>query len=494
MTTSALLAALFIGSFFHINLGPDIKPPVSYDMPPAYVASADRAAAEPAIEKISPETAWWTLFKEPVLDKCVEEAFSKNRDLETALTRIAQARASFKEARGNQRPNIGAQGDASRSIILGNSNGASNETNVLDGIGAVSYEADLFGKLQKATRAEKENILATIAAKDSVRLALASSVVRTYFSLRAADKELAITKAALKSQIETVKLNRIRFEHGKISELDLRRSEALAASSAVSVRRLETALAQYENALLVLLGREPKEFVDRDIPRGAEIDELPEAPEIPSGIPADLLRQRPDVKQAEQNYKTALANLGSARAGQYPTISFSGLIGSVADDPSSVFTGPTGWSLAAQIFAPIYNGGKLSARARKAEGQAQQMWSLYYKTVQSAFEETMNALAVRDNSADILKFYQAQEQAQSRAYDLARVKYENGQTSQLELLDAERELLSVRLALEGACADRLSAAASLCAALGGGWNVKSASDIERRELQRPWSDKQKFSE
>ena len=164
MTTSALLAALFIGSFFHIDLGPKITSPLAYDMPPAYVASisgdlpADKA---PAAEKITPNTAWWTLFNEPVLNLCVDEAFRRNRDLEAALAAVAQSRASFKVARGEQRPSLNAQLDVSRSYILGGADGKRDETNVIEPAGGVSYEMDLWGKLQKATRAARENILAT---------------------------------------------------------------------------------------------------------------------------------------------------------------------------------------------------------------------------------------------------------------------------------------------------------------------------------------------
>ena len=498
MTASALLAALFIGSFFHINLGPEVKAPDPYDIPEAYVISlSDDAIEQKSDERIRPDDAWWTSFNEPVLEKCINEAFAQNRDLESALARVQQARAVFRETRGNQRPNIGVELDATRTYTKVGMTNDLNEQNILYGMGAASYEADLWGKLQKATRAAKESILASESAKNSIRLALASQVAKTYFSLRAADKQLIIAKDTLESQRRTVALNKIRYDNGKISELDLRRSESIAASSAVRVNQLEMALGKYENSLLVLMGREPKEFVNRDIPRGLTLDELPAPPIVPLGIPADMLRSRPDVKTAEQNYKTSLANLGSARAGQYPTLSFDGLIGNpgrAVNQPSELFTGATGWSLAAQVFVPIFNAGKLSARTAKAEAAAQQAWSDYYKTVQTAFEETLNSINNYAGTEEILNILEEQQKVQRRAYELANIRYSDGMVSQIDLLDAERELLSVQLELEGSRADRLNSIVDLYTALGSGWAWRADNDLEKREMQKPWVNKDKFSE
>ncbi|MDO5115881.1 MAG: efflux transporter outer membrane subunit, partial [Synergistaceae bacterium] len=458
MTTSALLAALFIGSFFHINLGPKIESPLAYDMPPAYVmtlsddAAPDRAAA---IDKITPATPWWELFNEPVLNLCVEEAFRRNRDLEVALANVAQARAAFKEARGSQRPSLGAQADVSRSYRLGPADGANNETNVMELAGALSYEMDLWGRLQKATRAAKENILATEAAKNTVRLSLAGEVARTYFALRASDKELLIAQENLKSQRRTLELSRYQFQQGLVSELDVRRNEALTASIAAQAEQIKVTLKRCETTLLLLMGRDPKEFAAMEIPRGAAIDELPPCPVIPEGLPAELLRQRPDIIQSVQNYRTALANLGSAKAAQYPTISLSGLIGNLNESPENMFNGPTGWAAAAGIIAPLYNGGRLEANVKKAEAAAQQALAQYYKTVQTAVKDVIDASTANEKSETALKFRAEEEKAQQRVYNLALTQYQDGQISQLDLLDAQRGLLSTQLSLESARAERL---------------------------------------
>ena len=498
MTASALLAALFVGSFFHINLGPEVKAPDPYDIPAAYeITLSDDVKGTGSPDSVTPGFAWWISFNEPVLNKCINEAFARNRDLETALARVQQARAFFREARGNQRPNIGAEVDATRTYTKVGTTNDMNEQNMLYGLGAANYEADLWGKLQKAARAAKESILAAESAKNSVRLALASQVAKTYFSLRGTDRQLTVARDTLDTQRKTVELNKVLYENGRISELELRRSESLAASSAVQVNKLEIALGKYENGLLVLMGREPKDFIARDIPRGLELDELPLPPSVPVGIPAEMLLYRPDVKTAEQNYRTALANLGSARAGQYPTLSFDGLIGNpgrAVNEPSDLFTGATGWSLAAQVFVPIFNAGKLSARAAQAEAAAQQAWSAYYKTVQTAFEETMNCINTQAKTQQILALLEEQQKVQMRAYELANIRYTDGISSQIDLLDAERELLSVQLQLEGSRSDSLNSIVDLYTALGGGWASRTPDDLEKRELQKPWVNKEKFSE
>jgi multidrug efflux system outer membrane protein len=203
------------------------------------VTLSDDVRTTGSTSSVTPDIAWWTSFNEPVLNKCINEAFARNRDLEAALARVRQARAAFREARGNQRPNIGAEIDATRTYTKVGTTDDLNEQNMLYGLGAANYEADLWGRLQKATRAAKESILAAESSKNSVRLALASQVAKTYFSLRATDRQLLVARETLETQKKTVTLNKILYENGKISELELRRSESLAASTAVQSRTLK---------------------------------------------------------------------------------------------------------------------------------------------------------------------------------------------------------------------------------------------------------------
>lgn len=193
--------------------------------------------------------------------------------------------------------------------------------------------------------------------------------------------------------------------------------------------------------------------------------------------------------QSVFNYRTALANIGSAKAAQYPTISLSGLIGNINNTPGTMLDGPTGWAAAAGVVAPLYNGGKLAANVRKNEAAAQQALAQYYKTVQNAMKETIDAITANEKSEAVVSLEVKQEKAQRRAYELARTQYLDGMTSQLDLLDAQRSLLAVQLQLERSRADRLNSAVGLCLALGGGWQYRAADDLETKELPTPWKDK-----
>lgn len=465
MTTSGLLAALILGSFFHFDMGPAMTRPTT-QVPPAWTAAVSG-------DLVTPQTAWWTLFREPVLDRCVEEAFRNNRDLEQALARVEQARAVLGETRGQQSPELNLKVNTARARVIEGANGSSSPTNTNDVLGAVSYEADLWSKLRKATTAAKRQLLASEAARDTVRLSLAGQVTKTYFTLRGQDQQLQIARQTLSTREEALGLRKLRYDKGLTSELDYRQDQAETAVAAVQVRQLENAVARSEHALLVLLGRNPQELVANQVTRGVSLDALPQPPEIPPGLPSQLLERRPDIRQAEQSYLAALAKIGEAKAAQFPVLSLTGLFGSASTELEDLFTGPTAWELAGQILAPLVDGGKRKSRVSKAEAAARESLGSYDTTVQGAFRETLDALVGNTKTQEILVLQTEQEKAQSRAYDLAKAKYEGGSVSHLDLLDAERQLFQVQLDLEGARTNRLNAVADLCLALGGGWDAAS---------------------
>ena len=274
MTTSGLLAALILGSFFHLDMGPAMTKPVT-DVPVSWSAPVSG-------DLITPRTAWWTLFREPVLDRCVEEAFRNNRNLEQALARVEQARAVLGETRSQQSPEVNLQVEAARARVIEGANGSSSPTNTNDVLGAVSYEADLWSKLRKATTAAKLQLLSSEAARDTVRLSLAGQVAKAYFSLRGQDQQLQIAQETLQTRKEALALRKLLYEKGRTSELDYRQDQSETAVAAVKVR-------QMENALLVLMGRNPQEQVANQVTRGVSLDALPQPPEIPPGLPSQLL-------------------------------------------------------------------------------------------------------------------------------------------------------------------------------------------------------------
>ena len=477
MTTSGLLAALILGSFFHFDMGPAMTRPTT-QVPPAWTAAVSG-------DLVTPQTAWWTLFREPVLDRCVEEAFRNNRDLEQALARVEQARAVLGETRGQQSPELDLKVNTARARVIEGANGSSSPTNTNDVLGAVSYEADLWSKLRKATTAAKLQLLSSEAARDTVRLSLAGQVAKAYFSLRGQDQQLQIAQETLQTRKEALALRKLLYEKGRTSELDYRQDQSETAVAAVKVRQMENAVARSEHALLVLMGRNPQEQVANQVTRGVSLDALPQPPEIPPGLPSQLLERRPDIRQSEQDYLAALAKIGEAKAAQFPTLSLTGLFGSASPELEDLFTGPTAWELAGKLLAPLVDGGKRKSRVKKAEAAARESLGIYDQTVRTAFQETLDALVGNTKAQEILTLQTEQEKAQSRAYELAKAKYEGGYASHLDLLDAQRQLFQVQLDLEGSRTDRLNAVVDLCLALGGGWDTASPDQTPKAQAPKP---------
>jgi len=471
MTTSLLLALLAVGSFFHIDLGPHSKPPatpvpLTWNVP----LSGDL---------IRPDTAWWTLFREPVLDGCVREALVNNRDLESAIARVEQARAALGVARADQSPRLDGVASVSRSRVIstgGTPTGSDTEqdSNVLYGV--ASYEWDLWNKLKKASAAARADLLASEAARDTVKLALEGSVAKAYFNLRGADQQLQVARRTLAIRREALELRKLRYEHGLTSELEYRQDQAETASAEAAVRQYEQQVAQYEHALLVLMGRDPREMTEMKVERGVSLDILPPPPVIPAGLPSQLLERRPDIRQAQRQLEAAQARVGEAYADRFPSISLTGLFGAASLALEDLFSGPSGWGFGAAITAPLLDGGKRKSKQQQAEAQAWEALSNYDQTVRKAFRDTLDSLTGTEKTGQIFSALSDQERAQSRAYDLAKTRYEGGYSSYLDVLDAQRNLFQVQLNLEGSRRDRLNAAVDLCMALGGGWDVPLSGD------------------
>ena len=479
MTTSGLLAALIAGSFFSVNVGPGVT---SLDVrtPPAIERTV-------SADSLLPETAWWTLFDDPVLDACVERAFQRNADLDMALARVEQARAVLGETKSYQSPTLDLQASTARGRVVGPSNGVASDTerdaNLL--VGSVSYEADLFGRLKKGTAAARSDWLASQAARDNVRLVLAADVARSYFNLRCVDEQLVILRETLGADRETLAILKQRFDLGKDNELNYQRFLGETASVEKMVREHEMALSQNETALLVLLGADPVEMVSVLEHGPISLDRSPTLPEVPVGLPAQVLNRRPDLMQAGHEYVAAVARIGKAEAERYPTLSLGGLLGNASGPLDELFSGPTGWNLAAQIVAPIFDAGRRKSRVQQAEAKAWEARANYEQTARTAFQEIIDALVSREKLGSQAEQIGIMMDAQSKTYALATQQFEGGKATQLDVLDAHRNLLQVRLDGAGNRRDQLNAAVNLCLSLGGGWNVLGTDDLqEKQKLKR----------
>ena len=481
MSTSGLLAALIAGSLFHFNVGPEV-PSLDVRMPPALTAAAP---AEPT-EEMLPETAWWRLFEDPTLNACVDQAFRRNANLDMALARVEQARAALGETKSYQSPTLDAQATTSRGRVVGPSIGMPGETeqdaNLL--AASVSYEADLFGRLKKGTRAALADWLATQAARDNVRLVLAADVARTYFNLRCTNEQLIVLRQTLVEDKQTLAILHERYRMGKDDELNYQRFLAETASVEKMVREYENALSQNETALLVLLGFEPAEMAAAREHGPVSLDRFPKLPDLPSGLSPEILGRRPDILQAQMEYTAAIARVGKAEAERYPTLSLSGLFGAASGPLDDLFSGPSGWSLAAQITAPIFDAGRRKSRVEQAEAKAWEARANFEGTARTAFQEILDALVSREKLASQAEQLDIMMEANMRSYALASEQFEYGKIGQLDVLDAHRKLLQVRLDQAGNRRDRLNAAVNLCLSLGGGWNVMSPDDLQLMQFKK----------
>jgi multidrug efflux system outer membrane protein len=335
----------------------------------------------------------------------------------------------------------------------------------------VSYEIDLWGKLRNATAAARADLLATEAAAETVRVTLSADVVQGYFALRSLDGQLAAQRRAVASRSESLAMQKRRFEVGDISEFEYRQLDAELAAERAQVPVIELQRAQQENALAVLLGRSPKAIYESALDAGSDPEEQTAAIVVPAGLPSDLLLRRPDLVQAEQGLIAANARIGVARAAYFPTISLTGYLGSESVALSDLFTGPAGIGQAAiALGQPIYAGGRLDAQVKAANARERQALAQYQLAVQNAFREVRDALVAQVKARQRLDAERDRAAALTIALRFARLRYENGLTSQLEVLDAERNLLAAEQNRIDALRAQRAAIADLFKALGGVWS------------------------
>src|SRR6266705_395956 len=419
------------------GLKPDYTKP-SVDLPAGWRdAPADGVQARDA--------RWWKVYGDPVLDRLVDEALAHNANVMLAIARVDAARAALSLTSADQRPQVNASANRSRTrvsqrgptLLPPGVNPEFNDTQVAVG---VSYEIDLWGRLRNATQAARADLLASEAARETVLITLTSDVAQGYFTLRAFDGQLAATRRSLAARSEALGMQKRRFDVGDISEFDYRQLQADVAAERALLPLLELQRAQQENALAVLLGKSPRAIYEDALEAGSDPEDRTAAIVVPAGLPSDLLLRRPDLVQAEQRLIAANARVAVARAAYFPTLSLTGSLGSESVALSDLFTGPAGiWQAVLAAGQPIYAGGRIDAQ------------------VQAKARERLEAESERVTALrTTLRF--------------ARLRYQNGMTGQLEVLDAERNLLAAEQNRIDALRSQRAAIADLFKALGGAWS------------------------
>jgi multidrug efflux system outer membrane protein len=418
---------------------------------------------------------WWQAFGDPTLDALVGEALASNRDLRIASARVDEAAAIVAGTRAQGLPMVGygAQASRQRTSEPGSAPFVGDTRSSIGGVLTASWEIDLWGRIARETEAARANLLATEEARRGVTLTLISSVIVGYLNLLDLDERLRISEATVEGRRQYVELFRKRLHGGVISDFEMAQILAEYETTRASLPELRRQIALQEDALSVLLGRNPGPIA-RPTTLGAIA-----APTVPGGLPSELLTRRPDVLQAEQNLVAANAMIGAVRAQYFPRISLTSVLGLASSALNGLFVGSARtWSFAGELAGPIYTGGGLEAATAQTLARRDQALAAYELTVQNAFRDTEDALVSLQTADESEQIQQRRVGTLENGVRLARERYENGYSDTLDLLDTERGLLSAQLALTGARADRYRALVSLYRALGGDWVEEATSEAD----------------
>lgn len=453
-------------------VGPDYAPPAAalLKVPDAFVAAPERPGMPPA-----DPVRWWTGFDDPVLTQLIERSFAANNDVAAAGARLRQARAAVRQAIGAGLPTVGFSASANRSVgrdgqsfvdpTTGNSFSSGGDTTIYRAGFDAAWEADVFGGIRRSVEAARADSQSTEATLRNTQLSIAAEVALNYVNARVAQSRLGIARANLASQDETVQIVGWRVQAGLVSGLDQEQARQLRATTAASIPPLETTYVAAANRIAVLIGEAPG-AVNALIGSGGPVPQAPAA----IAIPADVMRQRPDVAAAERTLAAETARIGVAVADLYPALRLSGsFIGSdtsISNLPSAAIG-----NLIAGITAPIFQGGQLRARIEGQRAATDAAYASYRQTVLLALEEVENALTSLANAERREREQTVAADAARNAVIYARSQYRAGLIDFQTVLDSERSLLSSEDATATARADRSTATVQLYKALGGGWQA-----------------------
>jgi len=464
MKRLAIAAAALLGA---CSLAPPYEKPAP-ELPEAW----GKPEAAPA-PRFAEDGRWWRIYEDQELNQVVEEALAGNGDLLIAAARVDEARALLGEASSFLWPTVDAQAGVSRQQIStrtatafpGVSREYSNHRATLN----VSYELDLFGRLRSNAAAARAELEGSEASREAVRLALAAQVAKSYFSLRSLDEQVQLTRRTVALREEALALQRRRLQGGVISEFELRQLEAEAAVVRAQLPPLEREREREEAALSVLLGRSPRQVFEGTVKVRQAANEAPGAPAVPAGLPSELLLHRPDLVEAERQLAAANARIGVARAEMFPSIALTAFLGSESAALSNLFSGGAAatWQVAAAVTQPIFAGGRLQARTEAAEARERAALAQYQQAIRAAFGEVRAALSAQSRARESYEAESTREAALAETLRLARLRYQNGVASQLDVLDAQRGLLAAQIARIEALRAHRAAVADLFRALGG---------------------------
>ncbi len=449
-------------------VGPDYEQPM-VDAPGAWRISPKEASD-------TANTAWWKQFQDPVLNDLINTALLENKDVRIAAARMEQFMAQVDITRSGFYPQIGygvggSRNQASKNILPP---GVESLTETWQATLNVGWELDVWGRLRRATEAAQADLLAAEEGRRTVILSLVSSVATGYITLRGLDAQLEIAMNTVKSRRDSLDLFELQFEGGVISELTLAQVRSEYEQALAAVPEIESQIIRTENLLSLLLGQNPD-----SIQRGLPLDKLTLA-SIPADIPSDILTRRPDILQAEQNLIAANARIGVARAEYFPSISLTGLLGIASGDLSNLLESDSLlWSIGGDAFGAIFTGGRISAGVKRSEAYYKELLFRYQQSILTAFREVEDALVSTQKAREKLQAQERRVKALENYASLARLRYDNGYSSYIEVLDAERSLFDSELNAVRTQSEVIVGIINTYKAMGGGWVAQAEETANR---------------
>jgi len=458
-------------------IGPDYRRP-AVDIPASFRYS-EKDAQDTA------NTAWWREYQDPVLDALIADALANNKDVRIATANIEQAAGILTQTRASLFPQVGYTGDAARQRASEKNatplpSGLSNPQTALSLFAGASWEIDLWGRIRRLSEAARANLLASEEARRGVILSLVAAVADNYLQLRGLDEQLSIARRTLAVYGESVKLFELKHKHGQVSRMNVEQARTQYESAASAIPQIEAQITRTENALSLLLGRNPGPIV-----RGRSIHEL-SLPAIPAAIPSRILERRPDIAQSEQNLIAANAQIGAAKALYFPAISLTGNHGQASAELSDLFKGPARtWSYSGSITGPIFTAGAITGQVRQAEAARRAALFSYEASIQNAFADVENSLSDRAKIAEQLN---AQERlvAAAREYTrLSQLQYDGGYSPYFAVIQAQEQLFPAELNYANSRASLFSSYVHIYKAMGGGWNAGAVPPGSPPETRAP---------
>ena len=439
----------------------------NYQRPPVKAPPAFRGEASAATNSLG-DLPWWQVFHDDNLQTLVRLALTNNYDVRIAATRVEQARAAVAEARAQFYPQVDYDGTVARGHNVAGTapSPAAGHGTISAGYATASWEIDLWGKIRRLTESARAQYFASEEARRDVAISLVSQVAQNYFQLLALDRELAIARESTNSYAESLKIFNEQLQGGVASKLETSAAEALMDASAATIPQLEGQIALQENQLSLLLGHNPDVIV-RD---HASLDQqMP--PVVPAGLPSALLERRPDIREAEDQLRSANAQVGVAKANFLPQLDLTGLFGAVSPGVA-VFTGggEAAWGVAAGLTGPLFHGGALRAQYAQARATRDQYALQYQSIVLTAFQEISNALITREKLAAAREQQARAVDAYREAVKVSMERFRLGNASYYEVLQEQQLLFPAENTLVQYQVNQLVAVVQLYLALGGGWD------------------------